>query len=124
MVDVYTFRAHFPELAAATDSVIEYYAEIAEHLVGARFGEIRAHVTELIVAHYIALFGLVAGSTGDATLGPASGIVASKSVGKASVSYDTDALTPPDSGTQFNSTVYGRQYQSLARIYGAGAVCV
>lgn len=79
------------------------------------------HLKGLYTAHYLAAHGsstasgtLVGGALGQ-------GIVSSKGVDGASVSYDT--ATGSEEGAGFwNTTVYGREYWQLIQGLGAGGV--
>lgn len=79
------------------------------------------HLRGLYTAHYLAAQG---SSNADGTLTHGAlggGIVASKGVDGASVSYDTG--TNAEEGAGFwNSTVYGREYWQLMQMLGAGGV--
>lgn len=79
----------------------------------------------LFVAHYVTMYlRQTGGNTGGsatakkaANTGALLGIVSSASLGDASVSYDTSAVTQAtQQWGQFNLTTYGQQYASLARL--------
>jgi hypothetical protein len=59
--------------------------------------------------------GLAAGNAGTGV----SGLVSSKSVGPVSVAYDNQ-LGSEDGAGQYNLTIYGRQFWSMARLLGVG----
>lgn len=53
-----------------------------------------------------------------------SGMITSESGDSVSVSYDVSSVTEGESAGHFNSTVYGRRWYHLARLFGAGALVV
>lgn len=120
------FRADFPEFANTTtfpDASVNFWISLAGKMMSAeRWADLLDTGTELFVAHNIALQAkdakaAAAGGVGGAT----SGVVASKSVDKVSVSYDTGSATIAGGGA-WNLTAYGVRYLQLARMVGAGAV--
>ena len=82
--------------------------------------EVRDHVMGLYAAHYLQAAGSAA-SGGSGKGGAALGVVSSKSVDGASVSYDTSSVAEQGAGF-WNATAYGRELHQLMRIFGAGAV--
>jgi hypothetical protein len=87
-----------------------------------RWGELQGLGIELWVAHYLTLDrqSELSGASGGIA-GAAVGMVASKSVGGASISYDIASSTERDGG-HWNSTAYGRRWLNLARMVGAGGI--
>lgn len=121
-----TFRTHFPEFASTVnypDAMITFWSTIAEKMVRqCRWDDMYESGVELFTAHSIVL----AKSNVDASAvgglpGQVSGPTQSKTVGSASVSYDTNASLELNAG-HWNMTTYGKQFIHLARLFGAGAV--
>lgn len=82
---------------------------------------VAAHLKGLYVGHYLAAYGPSSESGELANGSEGSGIVSSKSVDGASVSYDT--VTGAEAGAGFwNLTKYGREYWQLMQMLGAGGV--
>ncbi|MGH8709730.1 MAG: DUF4054 domain-containing protein [Burkholderiales bacterium] len=109
---------HFPEFVAIADAVVAYWGSIAEQLVGDRFRSMRGHGIDLVTAHNLALNGQSGAGIG--STGGEGGLVQSKSVGPASITYDT-GFVGIDGGGNWNETVYGRRYLNLVNLYGQGA---
>lgn len=87
----------------------------------------------LFVAHYVTMYLRQNGGAPDgsatakkaADSGALLGIVSSASLGDASVSYDTSAVTQAtQQWGQFNLTSYGQQFASIARLYCLGGAYV
>ena len=125
-MDVAQFRQMFPEFGETADyasATISLWLGVAAKLVDAnRWGNLIDTGIGFFTAHNLVLqtaniraaeAGGVPGSTG--------GMVASKSVGTVSVSYDATVAAELDAG-HWNQTTYGRQYIHLARMIGAGCV--
>ncbi|MBM4311675.1 MAG: DUF4054 domain-containing protein [Deltaproteobacteria bacterium] len=93
------FRTEFPEFTSSTDfpdAKIASCGLIAEQLVHeSMWGDMRTRAVHLVTAHFL-------------TLG---------SFGAAAVSQDTGL-------NDFDTTGYGRQFRSLARMFFAGATFV
>lgn len=121
-----TFRTNFPEFADAIkypDGTITFWSNIAEKMVlEKRWCDMWSEGVQLFTAHnlVLAVANQTASSTG-ALPGQTSGPVNSKTVGSASVSYDTQAGIEKDAG-HWNLTTYGKQFIHLARMFGAGAI--
>ncbi len=123
-MDIAQFRLDFTQFAdedVYTDSMCTYWSNQAERLHAEdRFGDMYNDVIELYTAHCITL---QAGEIATANQGgfPAgmSGAVTSKKVGDVSVNYDSQYSFENNAGW-FNSTMYGRQYLQLARMFGKG----
>lgn len=82
--------------------------------------EARDHVMGLYAAHFLSAYGS-ASSGGSGGGSAALGVVASKSVDGASVSFDTSSTAWANAGF-WNATPYGRELWWLMRIFGAGAI--
>lgn len=79
---------------------------------------------EMFAAHHVALETLAARDMQVAGVpGVAAGIVAGKSAGDVSITYDTGSVVEFDAG-HWNYTVYGKRFIRLARLAGAGPIQV
>jgi hypothetical protein len=102
------------------DSVIDFWiAQAAGRMRPEVWGERLDEGTMYFVAHHIAMTA----RNGRSGAGSTSGLVASKSVGGASISYDNSAVVSVDAGT-FNLTGWGQQYWQLVQLVGMGVVQV
>ena len=122
------FREAFPTFTeeAYPDTAVSIQLTFANKFFSSRrWGDetIRDHVMGLYAAHYLSAYGsTAAGGTSSSGGGsPTLGIVASKSVDGASISYDTSSTAWNDAGF-WNATPYGRELWYLMRIFGAGAI--
>lgn len=126
MVAPAAFRALFPEFANSTtypDATVSAWSAMAGKLLSAeRWGDLADLGTGLFIAHNLVLATRdAAASSKGGVSGASGGVVASKSVDKVSVSYDTGATTVADGGA-WNLTTYGVRYLQLARMVGAGGL--
>lgn len=82
--------------------------------------DLRKHAIGLYTAHYLECWGSTnsGGSTRDSAK---LGVVTSKSVDGASVSYDSSSSANNSAGF-WNLTIYGRELWSIMGIVGSGAV--
>jgi hypothetical protein len=122
-----TFRAAFPEFTSATvypDAMLTFWAGVAGRSLDADVcGASYDDLLYLATAHYITLAANNSASV-SAGASPGSGgggLVASKSMGSVSVSYDTGSFANK-SAADWNRTTYGQQYYRLIRLFGVGAV--
>lgn len=117
-----TFKEHFPELSAATEEQISFWFKLAEkRFKPAVWKDLWDEGCELYVAHNLARLAVTAESQGayeGASIDPQGSVVASKSVEKVSISYDTSSSNIEGAG-EWNSTRYGRQLYELMMIVGA-----
>ena len=99
-----------------------YLAEAYRELNAQRFGAGLDFAAGLFVAHYLALRSrdAMAAASGGA-IGQAQGPIASKTVDKVSVSYDTGATADPRAGA-WNATVYGQQLWARMKAVGSGPI--
>lgn len=121
-----SFRQNYPEFASTTtypDSQVTYWTTVAVQLINAdRWDTLADLGIELFVAHNLVIEARSqATSANGAAPGEPQGMVASKSVDKVSVSYDTSSVAELDAG-HWNLTVYGARYIRLARMMGAGGI--
>lgn len=120
------FRTAFPEFAdneKYTDGQITFWSELAiMQLRQCVWKNAWVKGISLYVAHEITLsaqnkkaadFGGVPGTSG--------GIANTKTVGNATIGYDTVSTSEKDAG-YWNLTNYGKQLFHLFRVFGAGAV--
>lgn len=120
------FRRDFPQFSDDTkypDPVIEFRLNLADMLIdGSAMGNIFPYLVELFVAHYMVLNAAdtAAGSLGGAG-GATSGVVASKSVDKVSVSYDNSATLNADAGF-WNFSRYGAEFWQMLQLFGYGGI--
>ena len=122
MVDIATFRAVFPEFgdsAKYPDAQVQYYLDFAvQSLRPEAWRNLLERGTGLFVAHYLAMSAVSRAGTipGRGQLG----IVASKSVGPASISYDNSAISAQADAGHWALTSYGLMYWELMRMVGTG----
>jgi len=120
------FRRDFPQFSDATkypDAVIEFRLNLADMLIdGSVMGSMFPYLAELFVAHYMVLN---AADTASSLLGGAggatSGVVASKSVDKVSVSYDNSSTLNADAGF-WNFSRYGAEFWQMLMLFGYGGI--
>jgi hypothetical protein len=125
-MDVPTFRTNFPEFADETaypTSTITFWSNIAEKMVRlCRWDDMWENGVQLFTAHHIVIAKANTNASAVGGLpGQVSGPAQSKTVGSASVSYDTNSSLETGAG-HWNLTTYGKQFIHLARLFGAGAV--
>lgn len=123
-MDIAQFRLDFPQFKDAdvyTDDMCTYWSNQAEKLHNeARFGDMYNDIIELYTAHCITLqAGEIAVADNGGFPAGMAGAVTSKKVGDVSINYDSQYSFENDAGW-FNSTMYGRQYVNLARMFGRG----
>lgn len=116
------FRQQIPQFADTAkypDTQVQMYLSMAEaSLPASRWGELYEFGLALFVAHNLALDQMSSGAIpGRAQIG----LVASKSVGPASISYDNSAFSLPDAG-QWSLTTFGVRFLQTARLVGAGGM--
>lgn len=125
-MDIATFRADFPEFASVTtypDASVQFWLTLAPKLISEeRWGDVFDQGVELFVAHNLSLgqMALKAAAGGGAP-GVTGGLVASKTVDKLSISYDTSAAMLPEAG-HWALTTYGLRYLQLVMMFGAGGM--
>lgn len=127
-MDIAQFRNDFPEFSDSARypvSLITFWSTLAEQVTSEPcYQTTYTTAVKLATAHFITI-GQVNAKAGQAggVPGSSGGVVASKSVGDVSVSYDTTiGVMSGENAGQWNATTYGRQYLTLARLFGAGAV--
>ena len=121
-MDIATFRAVFPEFGDAAkypEAQVQYYLDFAvQSLRPEAWRNLLERGTGLFVAHYLAMSAISRAGTvpGRGQLG----IVASKSVGPASISYDNSAISSQVDAGHWALTSYGLMYWELMRMVGTG----
>ena len=124
--EVGAFRASFPEFTdtiAYPDDMINFWSGFAVIQVSqCVWKSAWLQGVSLYTAHEITLArqNLKASGSGG-TPGTSGGIANTKTVGSATVGYDTVSSAEKDGG-YWNLTNYGKQFLRLARIFGAGAI--
>ena len=125
-MNIPAFRAAFPEFNNSevyTTAQIEFWAGLAEAQVRQCVWKKQWAVgVQLYVAHEITLAAQAAKTSkfGGAP-GTFGGVANTKTVGTATVGYDSVTTGEKDAG-YWNLTNYGKQFIRLARLYGAGAL--
>lgn len=120
------FRAAFPSFCAAEfpDAAVSARLKIADKFFSEDVwddDDVRVLVMGLYTAHFLTAYGSQsAGGTGTSG-GTGTGIVSSKGVDGASVSYDTSSSSESNAGF-WNASSYGRELWQLMRVFGCGAV--
>ncbi|CDH01972.1 DUF4054 domain-containing protein [Xenorhabdus bovienii] len=118
------FRTDFPEFSDNTrypDAAIQFYLGQADTVLDQdRHGDQFIYLAELFTAHYVELKGkAIAGASVSGVNTAGGGVVASKSVDKVSVGYDTSGIINPEAGF-WNNTAYGREFYWWWSMFGAG----
>ena len=115
-----SFRISRPEFSSVTDypdaTIAAQIASAELRVKSDVWGDLRDQGIELLVAHNLALSTR---ARKNVATGSAGGLVASKSVDKVSISYDTSMHTYQGAGA-FNLTLYGVEFWQLANMMGAG----
>lgn len=120
------FRRDFPQFADEMkypDPIIQFRLNLADTLIdGSAMGDMFPYLAELFVAHYMALYAAdkASGAVGGAG-GATSGVVASKSVDKVSVSYDNSSTMNADAGF-WNFSRYGAEFYQMLMLFGYGGI--
>jgi hypothetical protein len=115
--------SEFADTTAHPDASITIWLTLAVNMVNeCRWGALYNLGVYLVTAH-----NLVLGARDQATIpaggipGEMTGAIASKSVDKVSVSYDTNAATLANAG-EWALTSYGTRFLRLSRQMGAGVI--
>lgn len=131
------FQADFPQFftaegtSLAPASILQMLVDQAnDSIIPSRWGSLWRYAAGLYVAHYLTLYLRTYAPSSNspeqaAASGALVGIAKSATLGDASVSYDTAALT---AGTEdwgdLNATQYGQILASKARLIGMGGMVV
>ncbi|MFS8371237.1 DUF4054 domain-containing protein [Acetobacter indonesiensis] len=118
------FRTFFPEFSDATkylDVQIAAYLRVGTRFVSeSRWADSWSFGVCLFAAHELTMGVIAANAAASGgTPGASTGILASKSVGPLSKSYDTSFAKYDDAG-YWNLTTYGQRYWYFMRLFGAG----
>lgn len=115
-----SFRISRPEFSSETDypdaTIAAQIASAELRMKSDVWGDLRDQGIELLVAHNLTMSMR---ARKNAAASSAGGLVASKSVDKVSISYDTSTHTYQGAGA-FNLTIYGIEFWQLANMMGAG----
>jgi hypothetical protein len=127
-VTVQSFQTDFPEFSAVPPAQITFWLNVATNMINTElFGDLADSVTELLMAHYIAVFNQVstnlANNQPGALIGASPGVLASKGAGPLSAGYDVAAATIEGAGN-LNLTAYGTTFKWFQNIFGAGVIQV
>lgn len=124
--DISAFRANFPEFSNEKiypDTIVLFWVGLATKLVpSCIWKDCWSQGVSLYIAHELVLASqnAKAASLGGSP-GQQGGIANTKTVGSATVGYDSATSSEKDAG-YWNLTTYGKQFIRLARIFGAGAI--
>lgn len=126
LMTVSQFRELYPAFAEALypDLAVETRLALGEAFLSEKVWKpqtVRIHAVGLYAAHYLAAYGSSSSGGSGKSEGSGMGVVSSKSVDGASISYDTGSTVEQGAGF-WNSTPYGRELWQLMRVFGAGAV--
>lgn len=120
------FRVLYPEFQNTVtypDQVIDYWAGIAECMVRKPAWK-KQWLTGvyLYTAHQLVLWrqNQISAESGGVP-GQSGGIANTKTVGQATIGYDTVSSSEKDAG-YLNLTNYGKQFIHMARLFGAGVI--
>ncbi len=121
-----SFRAAFPEFKDAQeypDAQLNFWATFAEAQVRQCVWKGQTQMgVYLYVAHEITLANRnVKVSKAGGAPGTFGGVANTKTVGAATVGYDSQSTSEKNAG-YWNLTNYGKQFYRLSRVFGAGAV--
>ena len=124
------FRADFPEFTSTAtypDTVVTMWLTIANSMLSAsatKWSTVFGLGCELFAAHNLVLEQKdYAISLRGGVPGINAGVVSSKGVGGASISYDTSSGVEANAG-HWNLTIYGRRFMRLARMAGMGGAII
>ena len=125
-LDIPLFRTQFPEFSDTVKyptQMITFWAGLAEAQVRQCVWQLQWTTgVSLYVAHEITIAAQnsLTASVGG-TPGTFGGIANTKTVGSATIGYDSQSTSEKDAGW-YNKTTYGQQFIRLARIFGSGGV--
>jgi hypothetical protein len=115
----------FADPAKYPESDCNLYLTLANAVLDPRrFGQYLNMAIELFTAHYLTLDAIDNAAAAKGGIpGQQGGQIASKSVGGASINYDTAASVEPGGG-HWNLTTFGKRYYRLVMMAGMGGVQV
>jgi len=128
------FRNHFKEFAHSSpekfeDEDINFWYDIGDRLVtNTRITDatIRNHLLELFVAHNVLVYynNRLSMESGDMSGGGSENIpISGNNAGDVSISYDLGSFMEEHAG-EYNTTIYGRKFIRLIRMFGIGGAIV
>lgn len=122
------FRGNFPAFAdpgVYPDASINYWLAAAKILLNAqRFRSALQLATEMFVAHNLVLEAEAVQTAENGGLpGESRGPVSSESAGQVSINYDTASAVEENAG-HWNTTVYGKRFIRMCRLFGMGPITV
>jgi hypothetical protein len=126
LMTVWQFRELYPSFTEALypDFAVETRLALGEEFLSEKVWRkvsVRTHAVGLYTAHYLSAYGSASSGGSGKSEGSGMGVVSSKSVDGASISYDTGSTVEQGAGF-WNSTPYGRELWQLMRVFGAGAI--
>lgn len=126
MLNIRDFRAAFPQFTEELfpEAGVEFFLRLAsKQLKAERWGDLLPEGMGFFVAHHLSLEREAAASGGmAAAAGPVSS--ESRSVGGVSHSVTRSGIAVDPAAGHWNLTVYGRRFQQLERLAGAGGAVV
>ena len=129
--DFYAIYPQFQGLDELPDLIVQMYIDFANEVVNiARWGKQWKLGMCLFVAHFcsVYLMSFVENNSEAAAViaaGQSKGLISSKSVGDVSVSYDFSlAMQNVDTWGQFNLTLFGNQFVSIAKLNSKGGMWI
>ena len=129
--DFYAVYPQFQGLDELPDMIVQMYIDFANEVVNiARWGKQWKLGMCLFVAHFcsVYLMSFVENNSEAAAViaaGQSKGLISSKSVGDVSVSYDFSlAMQNVDTWGQFNLTLFGNQFVSIAKLNSKGGMWI
>lgn len=129
VLTVEQFRAEFPAFASSTyypDEQVAFWINEAINfspLDAARWGQFYSLGLRLYIAHNLALERMAARQAASGAAPMGSSVISSRSVGPASVSYDTQFGAEQNAGA-YALTTYGNRFLRYLRMAGMGPVQV
>jgi len=128
VMDAATFRTQFPEFANTTTyptEQVDFWLGIGELLLRPEVWRTMYNQgLALFTAHHLSIAAQNAKSAASGGIpGATTGMVASKSVDKVSISYNANEIAYKGAGF-WNLTTYGLQFWNLIRMFGAGGAYV
>lgn len=129
--DFYAIYPQFQGLDELPDMIVQMYIDFANEVVNiARWGKQWKLGMCLFVAHFCSVYLMSfteSNSEAAAVIaaGQSKGLISSKSVGDVSVSYDFSlAMQNVDTWGQFNLTLFGNQFVSIAKLNSKGGMWI
>lgn len=112
----------FADSAIYEDPLVEFWLEVAEMRHNAdRWKSMLKKAICLYVAHELTLDAVSARAVAAGGIGGLrNGLIQSESGDSVSVSFDVTGASEGDQAGYFNSTLYGKRWYHLMRLFGAG----